>query len=335
MRPTIRDIAKVAGVSPSAVSFALNGRPGVSEETRARIVRVAEEMNWRPNAVARALSESTTRTVGITIMRQGEGVVGEAMYLRLISGINRGLKESGHSLQLRIVSTLKEEVDVYREWWGSRGVDGVFVLHPRENDIRLEALQQMGLPSVVVGADREAPRCSAISIDEGLLMQQVVRHLSERGYRSLAFVCGDENNQQSLSRAGAFEECARKHGIEKVFSFTSDYSEDAGKVITRRLLRSMPMPVGVVYENVALAIGGRLAAAEEGLSVPGDMGIISWEESSVCRVTDPPMSAVARSPEVLGEEAAKTMIRLLREDEAEVNSVRVGHLQVRASSMRK
>lgn len=154
------------------------------------------------------------------------------------------------------------------------------------------------------------------------------------GYAALAFVGGDESNEQSMMRSRFFEESAAACGVERALCFSSDFSESEGKVITRRMLRSVPHPIGVVYENNSLALGGLAAAAEEGVKVPHQMGIVTWEDSALCRVTEPTLSAVVRLPEVIGEEGAKIMARLLRENATEATSIRVGHLQVRASSRR-
>ena len=115
-RPTIRDIATVAGVSPSAVSFALNDRPGVSQTTRRRILAVANEMGWTPNAAARALSASRAGAIGLVIARPSQSVAAERFFFEFIVGMQAALASEGMALLLQIITDPAEEITIYRTW---------------------------------------------------------------------------------------------------------------------------------------------------------------------------------------------------------------------------
>lgn len=310
-RPTIRDIARAAGVSPSAVSFALNGRPGVSEETRERILAVAAELKWRPNALARGLSESASRTLGMTIARPSEALSAETFFLQLITGIERVLNDRGLSLILRIVDTIEEEIEGYEMWWSSRRVDGVFVVDPRDDDPRWQVLTQLEMPTVVVGGKVEGPHTSSVAIDDAAIMRHAVQHLVEAGYTSLAHVAGPADLLHSRRRAAAFEEAVQAAGIAQARSLPSDYTEQAGRDLTAQLLAELPSPIGIVYDNDILALGGVEAAETAGKSAPSDVGFLSWEDSPVCRVVSPALSAISRDPAQLGQAAAQLMAELL------------------------
>jgi DNA-binding LacI/PurR family transcriptional regulator len=104
-RPTIADIAERAGVSKGAVSFALNGRPGVSEETRRRILAVADEMNWRPHRAARSLGNSRAGAVGLILSRPARTLGLEPFFGQIVSGLQAGLAEDGTALQLLVVDS--------------------------------------------------------------------------------------------------------------------------------------------------------------------------------------------------------------------------------------
>src|SRR3954462_8995241 len=103
-RPTIADVARRAGVSAAAVSFAVNDRPGVSPETRARIIAAARELGWRPSASARALTEARTRAVGLVLARNPEQLEGDSFFVRFLSGIERSLTAVDYALLLQIVA---------------------------------------------------------------------------------------------------------------------------------------------------------------------------------------------------------------------------------------
>src|SRR3954466_1948705 len=102
-RPTITDVARAAGVSPAAVSFAVNDRPGVSSETRERILAVARELGWHPSASARALTEAKTRAIGLVLARDPDQLELDAVFLRFLSGIERALAPADYALLLQLV----------------------------------------------------------------------------------------------------------------------------------------------------------------------------------------------------------------------------------------
>ncbi|MET9290463.1 LacI family DNA-binding transcriptional regulator [Streptomyces sp. NPDC003077] len=148
----MKDIAERAGVSPSAVSFALNGRTGVSEGTRARVHQVAAELGWQPNSAARALSGERAGCVGLVLARPARTLGVESFFLQLVSGIQEALSTHHTALLFQVVEDLATECATYRRWWAERRVDGVLVVDPRTEDPRPTLLTTLGLPAVVIGA---------------------------------------------------------------------------------------------------------------------------------------------------------------------------------------
>ena len=140
-RPTIADIAQRAGVSKGAVSYALNGQPGVSEATRQRIVAIAREIGFSPSNAARALSGASAKAVGLTLCRPARILSIEPFFMGLISGFEAELAARSYALTLQVVATPEHEVEVYRRWWGERRVDGVFVSDLRDGDVRRELVR--------------------------------------------------------------------------------------------------------------------------------------------------------------------------------------------------
>ncbi|MCZ4088508.1 LacI family DNA-binding transcriptional regulator, partial [Streptomyces antarcticus] len=141
-RPTIKDIARQAGVSESAVSFALNDRPGVSHDTRARIRRVAEELGWQANSAARALSGDRSGAVGLVLARPAHTLGVESFFLQLVSGVQEALSAARTALLFQVVEDIDAECALYRRWWAERRVDGVLVVDPRTRYPRPELLER-------------------------------------------------------------------------------------------------------------------------------------------------------------------------------------------------
>jgi DNA-binding LacI/PurR family transcriptional regulator len=151
-RPTIADVAREAGVSTASVSFALNGQRGVSESTRRRVIAIANEIGWSPNAAARALSGAVSNTVGMALRRPARTLGVEPFFMELISGVEAELSARSYALTLQVVTDQAAELAVYKRWWGERRVDGVLVCDVRIDDPRIHVLEELALPTVVLGA---------------------------------------------------------------------------------------------------------------------------------------------------------------------------------------
>lgn len=157
-RPTIADIARRAGVSKVAVSYALNDRPGVSPTTRASIKAIAQEIGWRPNSAARALTHARADTVGLALSRPARMLGVEPFFMELISGIETELATRDCALLLQVVTDPVQELEMYRRWWGEGRVDGVFLADVRSPDPRIEGVAELGMPAVVIGHPSAAGR---------------------------------------------------------------------------------------------------------------------------------------------------------------------------------
>ena len=154
-RVTIRDIAERAGVSKGAVSYALNGRRGVSEETRVRILGIADELGWYPNRAARALSAARADACGLVLARPARTLALEPFFMEFIAGVELELASRSIALTIQLVPDIHEEIAVYRRWWGEHRVDGVLMVDLRVKDPRVDELVRLGLPTVVVGGPSE------------------------------------------------------------------------------------------------------------------------------------------------------------------------------------
>jgi DNA-binding LacI/PurR family transcriptional regulator len=307
-RPTIADIAQLAGVSKGAVSYALNGQPGVSEATRQRIVAIAREIGFNPNSAARALSGASSRAVGLTLCRPARILSIEPFFMGLISGFEAELSARGFALTLQVVATPESEVDVYRRWWGERRVDGVFVTDLRDDDIRIPVLQELQLPAVVIGGPGDTGSVAQIWSDDVGAVTEAVRYLVALGHRRIARVGGLPALLHTQTRTRAFTEVCASLGIESAVTVPSDYTGEEGSRATRRLLIDAERPTAIIYDNDVMAVAGLAVAQEMGLRVPGDLSIVAWDDSPLCSLVHPPLTALSRDISEYGAHAARQLL---------------------------
>src|SRR4051795_4747479 len=149
-RPTIADVARRAGVSAAAVSFAVNDRPGVSSGTRERILAAARELGWQPSAAARALTEARTRAVGLVLARSPEQLEGDSFFVRFLAGIERALTAADYALLLQIVpGEVSTALPAYARLAAAGRVDGFLLTDIQVGDPRFAVLEAAGVPVVL------------------------------------------------------------------------------------------------------------------------------------------------------------------------------------------
>ncbi|MFF2995122.1 LacI family DNA-binding transcriptional regulator [Streptomyces sp. NPDC057950] len=333
-RPTMKDIAQRAGVSQSAVSFALNDRPGVSEITRDRVRRVAEQLGWRPSTAARALSGEGAATVGLVVARPADTLGVDSFFLQLISGIQEVLAERHLGLLFQVVEDVGDECAVYRRWWAEHRVDGVLVVDPRTDDPRPDLLEELGLPAVVIGGvpDTRHPGMSTVWADDAGAMASVVGELYALGHRRIAHIAGLPGLAHTERRIRTLRAEAERRGLSEVRSLTTDYSDSEGAAVTRRVLESGAPPTALVYDNDVMAVAGVATATELGFLVPRDVSVVAWEDSALCRMVRPWLSALSRDTVEFGRTAARELTALLDGGPARTVQVPVPRLIGREST---
>ncbi|HEX3783757.1 MAG TPA: LacI family DNA-binding transcriptional regulator [Pseudonocardiaceae bacterium] len=309
-RPTIGDIAAKAGVSIGAVSFALNGRSGVSDATRARILLIAQEMGWRPHSAARALGGAKAGMVGLVSARPARTLGVEPFFAQLVSGLQAGLSTRGVGLQLLIVEDLAAEVDIYRKWHSEHHVDGVVLFDLRSHDPRVAELERSTLPCVVLGPGKH-PSLPNVWADDRAAMLRVVEYLAALGHRRIAHVAGLPELWHTQRRIRALRDAAGRLELLDATSAATDFSDAEGAAVTRRLLARRPRPSAIVYDSDVMAVAGLGVALEMGLSVPGDLSIVAFDDSVLARLMHPALTALSRDTFALGELVATTLLEAI------------------------
>ena len=323
-QPTMADIARRAGVSRIAVSYALNGRPGVSDALRAQILGLARELGYRANGPALALHGAAAQAFGLVMLRSSAAFTVEVFRRQLIAGIQTELTERGFGLALQFVSDLAEEVDVHRRWSAERRVDGVLIIDPRPGDPRLEAVDRIGLPAVVVGG---TPDMRGVWSDDAAAMREVLDHLTGLGHHRIARISGPADMVHTQIRDAVFRESDA--GVTIVHG---DYTGSAGARLTRQILQNDQRPTAIVYDNDVMAVAGLGAVRDLGLSVPADMSIVACEDSPLCQVVGPPLTVVKRDIVGFGAQSARLLFELLAGGVPHSVQADRGHLEIRRST---
>ncbi|MFI7062912.1 LacI family DNA-binding transcriptional regulator [Kribbella sp. NPDC050124] len=306
-RRNIYDIARRAGVSKTAVSFALNGKPGVSPETRARILATAEAMGWRPSSAARALSGARAGVVGLVLARKPSLLAAEPYFVRLIAGMESELGTDQTGLLLKMVGDEPQrELEIYRHWWSQRQVDGVVLLDLRVNDRRAEVIADLGLPAVLLGR-LPGSALPSVWVDNAAAMRAAVGHLADLGHRRIARVRGMRTFIHTRERDVSYRAAAKEFGMEGAVTFDADYSGEQGAKATRALLDSPAPPSAIIFDNDVMAVSAIGVAHDLGIRIPEDLSIIAWDDSPLCELPHPPLTAMRLDIDGLGAAAVRVL----------------------------
>ncbi len=309
-RITINEIARRAGVSKGAVSYALNGRPGVSEATRARILDVAHELGWAPNRTARLLSGSRTDAFGLVLARDARTLGSEPFYMEFIAGLEHELATRSYALLMQVTGSLDGELALYPRWWSERRVDGVVVVDVRVNDPRIPVLRKLETPAVFVGDPGMTGGFTTVWTDDTSAMVEAVDHLVGLGHHRVARVAGLGGLSHVRIRDTAFLEALAGHGLDALVVH-ADFSEAAGRAATRQLAMDNLPPTAILFDNDLMAIAGLSALNELGVRVPEDISLLAWDDSVLCEFTHPKLSAMSHDVMAFGAHVGRRLFDLL------------------------
>lgn len=304
-------MAKAAGVSPGAVSFALNGRPGVSEDTRRRVIEAADRLGWRPDARARALGGRRSASVGLVLARDPHLLGADPFFARFIAGVETELAARDMSLLLQVVPEAGER-RAYERLAGARLVGGVFLLDVRVDDDRPRLLREFGLPAVVVGRRTAGEDC-VVTVDDRPGIRALVTHLAGLGHRRIAHVSGPLHYVHGADRQRAWADALAEHGLPPGPCVDADFSPGGGVAATRRLL-ALPLderPTAIVYGNDLMAVAGLGVLREAGVDVPGGMSVTGFDDVELGAWVTPALTTVRADVLAWGAAAARALLALV------------------------
>ena len=325
-RPTIADVARRAGVSAAAVSFAVNDRPGVSSGTRERILAAARELGWQPSASARALTEARTRAVGLVLARSIEQLDGDPFFLRFLSGIEATLTAADYALLLQIVpGDGSRTLPAYERLAAAGRVDGFLLTDVEADDERFALLAAAAMPVVLAGRPAGTAPFPWVETrhDEG--MGPAVAHLVELGHDRIGFFGGRADVDRA--REARWRRALASAGLEQGPTQHVVHDQHAAAVT---LLREQP--TAIVCSSDALALVVCRAARELGVSVPADVSVVGFDDSVVAAFATPALTSVRVDYAEFGAAAAAALLAAIAGDELPVYSPSMPELVARAST---
>lgn len=317
MRPTIYTVAEEAGVSIATVSRVLNGNARVSEETRARVRRTMDTLNYQPNASARGLAANTTGTLALVFP-----ALSGPFFSTLIQGAETEAGDSGY--YLLIYGTSGDTLETENQTLGllAGKVDGMILTTGSVSHCYLQALQEKVVPIVMLGGVPSGMTVDSIGPDNVGGAAKIVAHLIGHGYRRIAMIKGSETQSHASDREIGYQKALCDHGLSfyPELVIAGAFDERSGYAAMLQLLQRNPIPEAVFAANDQMAFGAMAAIHENGLCVPGDIALAGFDNIEMARYVQPPLTTVHQDIHGQGQLAVRMLIARVNEADAVVEN---------------
>lgn len=293
------------------MSYALNDKPGVSEHTRRKVQEIAAELGWAPSLAAKSLSTSRSNSVGLVLRRPARMLGNEPFYMEFVAGVESVIAPHDVALMLHIATDHEREIQIYKKWWSQRRVDGVLLVDMAMNDPRIDAVGALGLPAVAIASTTGSGGLPHLWTDDAGATVAATKYLIKLGHKRIARVGGIPTLDHSVVRNASFVATMLESGLPHPTTIDTDFSGEAGSRATRELVTGPNPPTAIIYDNDIMAIAGLSVASEMGIDVPRELSLLAWDDSPLCRLTHPAVSAMGRDISALGSDAATMLMTLM------------------------
>jgi LacI family transcriptional regulator len=323
----IKDIAERLGVSVATVSRALNDKPGVSDEVRQRVLDLAAEVAFTPHSAGRGLSTARTQMLGFIVQRKVFPASRDPFYLHIMHGVEEAAAQRGYHVILSSVGDTDGArqtpvLPLVRE----NRVDGLILAGPDLDRRLILALQQAGMPLVLVDNFLRQTPLDVILSDDREGARAVVAHLLAHGHEQIAFLGGPADWISTAERAAGYHEALAAAGkrASATVVHEAETTVESGYQATRRVLEHTPAPTALFAVNDSMAIGALRALREAGRRVPEEVAVAGFDDIDAAQHTHPPLTTARIFKEQLGRVAAQRLLDRLADPATPVQRTYVG-----------
>jgi len=313
----IKDVAKLAGVSPACVSLALNEKPYVSKKAKERIYKAVRELGYRPNIVARSLRKKRTGIIGLVLSD-----IANPFFPEIARGVEERAREYGFNVILCNTDAdpfqEKESIEILL----SRQIDGL-IITSAHSTANLNDYLREDCPIVLVNRDPFPGRFDFVGIDNISSARMAVNHLIKLGHQRIAFIEGEPESPASFGRYEGYKKALQEAG----FSLQENYVKigylkyEGGYRVMISFLKELPPPTAVFCANDMMALGAIDACAEKGVKVPQDVAVVGFDDMWIASLKAVQLTTVRQPRYQMGVKAVDLMIERIQGKRGEIKRV--------------
>ena len=302
---TLKDIAIKAGVSVNTASRALRNNSDINDETKKRIIEIAERLGYTPNVLAKSLRFKKTKTIGVVIAD-----ISSPFYSNMVKGIEDGAQEKGYSIILCNTDEQYEKEETAVQVLLEKRVDGLLITPVQQENKDILNLKEKRIPLVLVGRHFDDLQTNYITTDDVTGSFLATEHLIKEGHRRILHINGPLHISSAWERLAGYKRALLEHGLEydqRLVRGNTVEMEEAYKLIKKILSDGLDFTAIFAYGDV-LALGGMHALHEAKLRIPDDIAVVGYDDIEFARVSYPPLTSVRIPRYRLGKEAINLLV---------------------------
>lgn len=319
MSATIYDVAREAGVSMATVSRVVNGNPNVKPTTRKKVSEAIERLGYRPNAVARGLASKKTTTVGVIIPDISNVFFSE---------LARGIEDIATMYKYNIIlcnsdQNVKKEIRLIQTLLGKQ-VDGIVFMGGEITSVHVEEFKKSPVPIVLAATTDEQGEIPSVNINYEQSVFEAISFLIEEGHRHIGFINGPaEVPINGIYKLGGYKRALESHGLpfDESMIAIGDYTYESGKEATEQFLDQAVKPTAVFAASDEMAIGVIHEIQDRGMKVPGDLEVISNENTRLAQMVRPTLTSIVEPMYDIGAVAMRLLTKLMNNEKVDNDEV--------------
>jgi len=328
-------VADAAGVSRTTVSLVLNDVQGIqiSEGTRKRVIAAAQQLDYVPDAAARALASRRAQIIGLVLTRSPHHIASDAFLTQILDGLISVIRRHGMRLLIDIIEP-EHQKEAYLQLVRAKHIDGVILSGPRFDDQALRALEDDGFPTVLMG-QLPGTNLSSVDVDNRSAAREAVEHLQNLGHERIACITNAPCLYTAADeRLSGYRDALENVGLpynEDVVRY-GDFSIGSGYQQMTELIASGAQFTAAFIASDEVALGAKAALREAGMLVPDDVALVGFDDLPMAFYTDPPLTTVQVPAVELAQQASELVLELLKGHQVTKRKIILDtHLVVRKS----
>lgn len=313
MKYTIKDIAKLANVSPGTVSKVINGSGSLSEQTKEKVNKIIEETGYQPTFSAKALATKKSNLIGLIFAGDINVEMNHPVFNDVVNAFKKAIGKLGYDMLIFSNNKFSHGNEDYLARCFHFQLDGCLIIAGDQIEVAINELDQSEVPCVGVDLELNGPHSSYVMTDNRKVSESVVTYLYLNNVREVAFIGGPKDSFISRIRRDSFLYHVTSFGMQvrEEWMQYGDYFEDSGYEAMKQILSSEVLPEVVYTASDKMALGALRALKEKGIRVPKDMKLIGCDDIEACRYSDPPLATVKQDKEKMGKLAAHMLHDLI------------------------
>ena len=313
---TVKDVAERAGVSASTVSRVISNHPKISEKTKAKVLKIMDELGYYPNAIARSLASKKTGTIGVILPARTGDLLLNPFFPEALRGILKGASAYSYDVLLSSGSEGVNELEILKTLIRSSKVDGIIIMSSKIDDECQDYLNSIEFPFSLIGSPYDhKEKVNHVDNDNYMAAYELTTYLSMIGKKKIALIAGEITQMVTMKRVEGYKKALMESNLpyDEKLLFTGKFDEETGYLYGNEILNLKEKPDAIIITDDVIAFGAVHILKANGVKIPQDIAVASFNNSVLSRYSDIPLTSVEINSFDLGYEAALLLVSCINE----------------------